>query len=268
MKILLNYANDKYKKTQRFNSFTGKVIGGFDRIYSFGPEDIDPEYKEKYKTLLSNPRGNGLWLWKPYFILRVMENSENGSYIFYSDSGAFFIRSVDLLIKSMDQDIWVSDIPLLEESFTKEKCFIEMDCTSDFYRKSNQIQATFILLKNTEYAREFVRKWQSYCERPELLSPNDGQDENDQLISHREDQSILSLLCKKEGVVPHRDPSHRGRYEEWYNNGKYPFKPTLHYDEYKSILFLHKTKNVSLKKCFVDYIKCIRAHDNMRTIKK
>lgn len=244
------------------------MVGGFDVIKSYGPEDIEVDYFKTHKKILSEQRGNGLWLWKPYFILRTMNESADGDYIFYSDSGAFFIRSIDNLINSMDRDIWVSDIPLIEESFTKEACFEKMACTTDYYRKTNQIQGTFLLLKNTEHTRNFVSKWLELCENIDLLGPAGENEENKCLISHREDQSILSLLCKKEGIKAHRDPSHRGTYPEWYNNGKYPYIPAEHNDKYKTVLYLHKTQNVSLKKCLTDYFKCVRAHKSGMLIKK
>lgn len=259
MKILLNYANEKYRKTQKFNSFTGKLIGGFDKVIECNPERIDKDYYDEHRDILTESRGNGLWLWKPYFILKTLEMAEDGDYIFYSDSGAFFIRNINSLIDSMKGDIWVSDVPLLEESFTKEECFEKMDCKTDFYRKSNQIQGTFLLIRNSEYSRKFIKIWLSLCEDKELLCPIESND-NSVLFSHREDQSILSLLCKKEGIKAHRDPSQRGKYPEWYNNGKYPYLPCVHSDKYKTILFLHKTKNVSLRRCLIDYVKCVCAH--------
>lgn len=41
MKVLINYANDVYKKAQDWNSWTGKHIAGFDKVYAFSPNDID-----------------------------------------------------------------------------------------------------------------------------------------------------------------------------------------------------------------------------------
>ncbi len=40
MKVLINYANDVYdKKAQDWNSWTGKHIAGFDKVYAFSPND-------------------------------------------------------------------------------------------------------------------------------------------------------------------------------------------------------------------------------------
>lgn len=115
------------------------------------------------------------------------------------------MKKVDWIIKSLNsrESIWVSDIPLLENCFTKKECFIKMQCDSDEIRYSNQIQGTFFMAINNENSREFVSEWLKWCEDIELLSPkgnlNTNADIGKEFLVHREDQSILSLLCKKRG---------------------------------------------------------------------
>lgn len=264
MKILVNYANEKYKRTQKFNSWTGKHIGKFDKVYSFGPEDIDRDFYNNNKKILDIKRGNGLWLWKPYFILKVMEECQEGDIIFYCDSGAFFLRHINTIIETIDTEkkIWVSDIPLLEVCFTKLSCFQIMNCDTDKYKYTNQIQATFFLTINCKETRGFVKKWLDLCCDYDLLSPQEGdykiKNSGRNFISHREDQSILSLLCKKAGIAAHLDPSHRGKYPESYKKNEYEFLVPHHTDNYSPILFLHKTPDVNIKSCIKQYLKCLK----------
>lgn len=70
MKALLNYANGTYQKAQLKNSATGLAVGGFDRVLSYGPEDIPREFYLRNRPILRQRRGNGCWLWKFYFITR------------------------------------------------------------------------------------------------------------------------------------------------------------------------------------------------------
>ena len=261
MKILINYADNRYKKTQQFNTWTGKVIGNFDKVYSFGPDDIDKEFKNTNSKIFNEKRGNGLWLWKPYFIYKVLCESKEGDIIFYCDSGAFFIRKIDRLIESMNinENIWVSDIPLIESCFTKPECFKIMNCEDKSIKNSNQIQATFLLIRCCDESKQFVKEWLDYCMDYELLSPKGELKTStcvgDNFLVHREDQSILSLLCKKKGIIPHLDPSQRGRCQEAYYNVNYTFKKTQHKDKYKSIVFLHKSPNVDILLCIKIIIK-------------
>lgn len=249
MKILINYANKPYRQTQKWNSWTGRHIGGFDKVYSFSPEDIQREYFENHREILSNPRGNGLWLWKPYFILRVLEQCQEGDLVFYADSGSFFLRGIDHLINGMaeGEDIWVSDIPLLEGSFTAPVCMEKLNCDTERIRNSNQIQGGFLLLRCSRESREFVRRWLALCEDRELINPAVPEETKGECIEHREDQSLLSLLCKEQGIRPHRDPSQFGKYPQDYYNPGYPFRiPSHPEDRYPPVLFLHRSKKLSL----------------------
>jgi hypothetical protein len=263
MKILINYADEKYKRTQKFNSWTGKHIGKLDKVFSFGPKDIDIDFYNDNKQILNEKRGNGLWLWKPYFILKVMEESQDGDIIFYSDSGAFFIRNIDHLIQTIDLEkkIWVSDIPLLEVCFTKPSCFQIMKCETNDFKLTNQIQATFFMAINCKETRNFVKKWLTLCCNNDLLSSEEGKKEENnsgkQFVSHREDQSILSLLCKKEEIKAHLDPTHRGKYPEWYKKEEYEYLEPIHTDKYSPILFLHKTPDVNIPSIIKQYLVCL-----------
>lgn len=252
MNILVNYANEKYKKTQKVNSWTGKHIAGFDKIYSFGPEDIDIEYRKMYSDILDNKRGDGLWLWKPYFINKVLQEAKEGDIIFYVDSGAFFVSNVKCIIKSFRQNekIWVSDCPLLENCFTKEKCFELMECNDDSIKYSNQIQGCFFFAVCCDESKKFVEKWLKYCEDFRLMSPEGTfpvlEYYGNKFVAHREDQSILSLLCKKEGIVPHRDPSQRGKIPETFYDEHYSFRIPEHDDTYGVFVFIHKSPTASI----------------------
>lgn len=255
MKILVNYANDKYKKTQQINSLTGKYIGKFDKVYSYGPEDIDSTFREENNKILNEDRGNGLWLWKPYFIYKTLELCEEGDIVFYCDSGSFFLRSIDNLVNSLNKNekIWVSDVPLLEVNFTKPECFEQMGCDRDDIKYTNQVQGTFFMAVCCAETKEFVKKWLGLCKDYKLLAPKTAENNpeyvNHQFLSHREDQSILSLLCKMNGLKTHLDPSQRGKFQEIYYSPYYPFVRTDHKDSYKPIVFLHKFPKINVVGC-------------------
>lgn len=254
-KILINYADDNYKKTQKVNSWTGINIAKFDKVYSFSPKDIDEEFYNANKKILDIKRGNGLWLWKPYFIYKVLLSSHEGDIIFYCDSGAFFIRKIEGVIDSMkkEEKIWVSDIPLLESCFTKPKCFELLNCTSDDIKYSNQIQGTFFMAVCCEESKRFVKEWLEACRNYDNLEPEGNLNCNKRMgkefVVHREDQSLLSILCKKYNIKPHLDPSQRGRHQETYYNPNYEFKKTKHNDKYRPIIFLHKKSEVKFSFC-------------------
>ena len=59
MKVLFNYAHNKFFKSQKLNSETGLGVGGFDKVYEYNKKDIDSTFYENYKHILDHPRGAG-----------------------------------------------------------------------------------------------------------------------------------------------------------------------------------------------------------------
>src|SRR6266498_5640911 len=98
MKLLINYANDVFRESQKINSITGKEIGLFDQVISYSPKDIELDFFRKNRKILIQKKGNGYWLWKPYFIKKTLETLDYGDYLFYSDSGSYFINPITPLI--------------------------------------------------------------------------------------------------------------------------------------------------------------------------
>lgn len=256
MKILINYANAKYNPARKWNTRTGRWVAKFDKIYAFGPKNVDQSFRAEHAEIFAERRGDGLWLWKPYLINKVLADVEDGDVIFYCDSGACFVRHPQCVYDELSDDapLFVCDIPLLESCFTKPQCFDVMRLTEERYRKSNQIIATFFCFKVSEKTRKFMAEWLSLCCNYDLLSPAglgkfEAPDHNyeDAFVAHREDQSLFSLLCKKYGIVPHRDISQRGLKPETYRSPYYSYKVPAHpQDTYKTILFLHKSSKLDI----------------------
>jgi hypothetical protein len=82
MKFLINYANATFRASQRLNATTGMQIGGFDRVTSFGPNHIDRDFALRHRRILRARKGDGLWLWKPYFVCQAFAALRDGDYLF------------------------------------------------------------------------------------------------------------------------------------------------------------------------------------------
>lgn len=100
--IAISYANRKYKKQLEVNKKSALEIGKVNEYYSYSPNDIDPDFKNKNKYIFSLPRGNGYWLWKPYFILKTLKEKLNeGDYLIYTDAGILYMNSTYTIIEFM-----------------------------------------------------------------------------------------------------------------------------------------------------------------------
>jgi len=252
MIISINFANKPYEVQRRYNTSTAYKYGKIDQVIEYSPKDIDEQFLSENAKILSCKRGAGLWLWKPYFILKTLEGIKDGDYLFYCDSGSFYVNTVNYLISAMNsvnQSVLGFELPLIMRQFTKKETFKIM--SSNAYDE-NQNLATFILFKKDDFSLKFVKEWLSFCCDERALSAeyflSDVQ-EFDDFISHREDQSIFSILYKKYALISFRDPSQFGLrpFEYLWTNGyegvwkRWIYRPLIYNNSpYPKILVLNR----------------------------
>lgn len=236
--ISINYSDAKYEKQRRYNTLTAYSKGKVDKVIEYSLEDIDNDFYKKNKSIFDYKRGAGLWLWKPYIILKTLSKMDEGHYLFYCDSGAYYVNKLSKLIDVMEAEavsVMCFEIPLLEKQWTKKETFSFIGY-SNFDR--NQICASYILLKKNPESLKIVEKWLYYAQNERCISYKQFSDEPnfDDFIEHREDQSIFSIICHMNNITPFRDPSqygdrpwqyawckiHKGKWKMWtYNEKKY-----------------------------------------------
>lgn len=244
MLYVINYADGQpYKKYQEYNTWSAKHIGKADRIIQYSTDDIDKEYKEKHKNIFAYERGGGLWLWKPYLINKSLRQIDEGDWLFYTDSGSFFINDINKLIDNAirhDTDIMLFGQPTLNRQFCKKETFVLMDI-----QDNNENQTLGIMLiKKTKRTVDLIQEWLELCEQEPLISPKKFYPEIEEFkdyYAHREDQSIMSLLRVKYKIPMFRDCSDYGFFTFDYYNPKWTYNP-LTYDnsDYPIILLCNR----------------------------
>ncbi|MBN1317288.1 MAG: hypothetical protein JXA42_17530 [Anaerolineales bacterium] len=213
---LMNYANCVYRGSQKRNNRSGMDTGRFDRIISFSPGDIDPDFRKKNDHIFRQRRGDGFYLWKPYFIHKVLQQINNGDYLFYSDAAAYFITPICELVNCCEksaQDIIPFDLTAPEKFWTKRDAFKLLDCDSPKFYETNQRMASFSLWRKTAFSTGFSETYLEYSQDERILADWVNQTDlpnYDGFVAHRHDQSIFSLLTKKYDLDPFRDPSQFG----------------------------------------------------------
>lgn len=213
MIVAINFSDSNYELQRKYNTKTAYSKGHADRVIEYSLSDIDEEFREKNKQILSYSRGAGLWLWKPYFILKTLKDLSDGDYLFYCDAGVFFVNKVQYLIDVLDQQgqsIMGFELPLLERQFTKRESFDLMQC-DDYSR--NQMLATYMLFKKDDFSVQFVEEWLKYASDERIISPDyffSKLDQFEDFRVHREDQSIFSILYHKYNLKRFREPTQYG----------------------------------------------------------
>ncbi|RTK93336.1 MAG: hypothetical protein EKK61_01310 [Rickettsiales bacterium] len=174
------------------------------RIYLYGRQDIDEEFYLKNKLILEQSKGAGYWLWKPYFILKTMQQLPDDSIILYADSGVVFssfdidnftdyLKDNDLIMPGNGQAV-----PLRNHLKKEAQIILQIDKNEQILN-SQEIWAYFLVIKNNAETRSFIQEWLTLCEDPNLLTdqPLDPNIQEAVMTSHLHDQSLLSVLAAK-----------------------------------------------------------------------
>ena len=165
---------------------------------------IKINFKNKNKDILSRRKGNGYWLWKPYFILKTLKDKLNkGDYLIYTDSGIMYLDKVEKIINFMiskNEDIWAIRTGYIEKRYTKRDAFILLDADSPIYVDTYQYMAGIQIYKKSNFSEDFVERLLNYSIDKRIITddPNTlGLPNYEGFIGNRHDQTVLSLLTKK-----------------------------------------------------------------------
>jgi hypothetical protein len=213
--IAFTYSTSDFLEFRNRNKQTALNKGKVDVFFDFGPEHIDLDFFKVNEHILSQKRGAGLWLWKPYFFHRMLNQIADDDILIYTDAASYFVKDVTGIIQyfnSIDQDIMGFELPLQSDQWTKEETFYLMNGNKDV-RKANQISASFIIVRKTKNTILFAKEWLNACCNIEIMSEATYYPhivESKAFISHRYDQSIFSILYIQNGFRSYRDPSQYG----------------------------------------------------------
>jgi glycosyltransferase involved in cell wall biosynthesis len=147
------------------------------------------------------------WIWKPYIMLKALQESRQDSVIVYADSGLFFKNQVLLshYIKETQKkgycffDLW-------HDMATFTKCNAEQEISDPQIKKNLSCtlmtDASLIMIKNTPEMISFLQEWLDLCLKPFLLSDEvSGTCKNNPAYKeHRQDQTLLSIVILNRGM--------------------------------------------------------------------
>ena len=212
--IAITYANKNFERQAQFNKQSALEIGKVDKHIIYGPNNIASEFKEKNKEILSKPRGNGYWLWKPYFIYKTFkEKLREGDYIIYTDAGILYMNSIYLVIdflKKQNAEMWAIKLKYKERFYSKRDAFILMGVDMPFYSETYQYMAGVQIYRKSKYTEKFLEHLLFYSQDKRIIldTPNTlGLENYPGFIDNRHDQTVFSLLVKKYGESDSENPT-------------------------------------------------------------
>lgn len=215
MKYLINYADRGFIESQNLNSSSG-LSNGFDKVIAYNKNSIDSDFLKNNKQILDSRRGAGYWLWKPYIILKTLNEVNESDIVFYSDSAAEFIKDMTPVlsrINTADRGVLIFEM----SGNHKENVYCRMNVAEHIVNcdknivESDQHMASFVGIRNCQESKNIISQWLSLCTRPNLITDLPSQKvEFSNFKDHRHDQAILSLLAKKLELETHIDISQWG----------------------------------------------------------
>ena len=153
--VAISYGSSQYAKPLEYNGKSALEIAKVDKFYGYTPKDIDEDFKRKNKYILEKGRGNGYWLWKPYFLYKTLKEKLNyGDYLIYSDAAIMYVDLAQKLVDFLNEkklEMYLHRLPHLEKYYTKRDAFILLGVDQPFYTETGQFNAAFQIYKKTKF---------------------------------------------------------------------------------------------------------------------
>lgn len=180
----------------------------FNEIKIFTDNDLKKDnifWKKNGNFIENNKRGYGYWIWKPYLILKTLEEMNDEDILIYLDSGCEIAKDNNnknkiklQIMKCEKYDILYTTTGHDTKSYTKTDLLHHLNMNNDEIKNSIQIQATIIFIKKTQEMINFIKDWYNISCIYNLIDDSPSKLQNDSsFIEHRHDQAIFSLLIKK-----------------------------------------------------------------------
>jgi hypothetical protein len=173
-----------------------------------------------------HPRGFGYWVWKPWVVLEVMKNAQEGDIVFYLDVGC----TVHTSEKSRLRYGWYQDCIRKNGSLFFQEKFLEYSWTkkevAEHFHLSEQHLATGQIISGIHgylvnaTSHRFIQEWLNACTLDSgrlVVDVESSVNEDKRFVEHRHDQSVLSCLVKSKGLSAVPDESFY--YPHWNRDG-------------------------------------------------
>ena len=155
-------------------------------------------YEEAQKVLEQPSMG---WAFKSIAIRQALNQMEDNDFLLWCDSNHVIVGDLGI-IKNLAQqnNIFCHDHTPTKYSnsqWTKRDTFIAMECDSERYWRSLQMQVNVMGFVKNKFVEKFVDEWLLYCLKYDVIIGNNVHANLPDFIEHRHEQSIFSILIEK-----------------------------------------------------------------------
>tara|TARA_Y100001970_G_scaffold279608_1_gene387250 strand:- start:3709 stop:4587 length:879 start_codon:yes stop_codon:yes gene_type:complete len=277
--VLIAFATNDLKRSAKRLKYQALKSKYYTDIKIFSSNDLDEHTKSFIDDIIkkNGKRGFGYWYWKPCLILKILKELKDNDIVHYLDIGCHininnekfksYISLLDSNFKGLmafqyyplknNDDITNINFPKREEyKFTKADLlnyFGYLD--NDEIIKSPQYWAGSFFIKKNDFCINFLESWiDIFKNNFNLVNDSPSIKKNyPGFIENRHDQSIFSLLCKKNSIYSisayESDWAIKNNQRTWEHNQSNPFlaKRDLEYNILKRFLNRQKRNLNRLK---------------------
>ena len=205
----ITYADENFSKSKKRILKEAEEFGEFSTITGYGPEDLDDNFKEKYKDILKEKRGGGYWIWRPYILNKKFQEIDDGDIMIFLDAG-FTINPKGKkrfyeyihMFDSTDKGIISFEIcHQIEKKWTTKETFTYFNINlSNKFVNSNQYCGGILILKKNIRSKQFITTFLKVLkDNPYLFTDKYNNNQIPEFIENRHDQSISSIIRKQIG---------------------------------------------------------------------
>jgi len=219
---------------------------GIKNIYAYTNLDLGEEWHRLHKEHLKHPeniagaysRIYGYGSWKAHIILETIKKNQipENDIIFYCDSDTEIISSIEPLLEIVEKEKFLCfsvngctevewskadtekailgfnpETEIIHFRNNEERKFSFKNSELNRILLSDQYWTAYFFFKNNRENWEIITEWDVFMSDYYLVSDTPSRLRNLPVFKeHRHDQTILSLLLKKKGIEPYRDPGDFG----------------------------------------------------------
>lgn len=209
---LITYSNDVFARSKARLCKEAKETGWFDTVTAYGPEDLDADFKQALQSVLSQRRGAGYWVWKPYIIKKKLAEICDGDVLVYLDAGCSICRSgekrffeyVTMLQNEKSDGIISFQMNHIEKNWTTKEIFSHFKVDPNGkVANSGQFMSTVRIMRKTSQLQKLIDlELSTYLSMPLLVTDMyNKQQQAECFQDNRHDQSVFSVIRKLHNTI-------------------------------------------------------------------
>lgn len=210
-RCFLTYGDERFEEKRERLAGEARGLGVFDEVLAWSREDLPTEFTSRFREILSERRGGGYWIWKPFIVDAELRRMGEDDILVYADAGCIFVpgqekRLFDYfdIVNESPAGILSFQGPWPEYQWTKKDLWNYFGLSEEereIYRTGTLIATAFVVRKCPNSQRVVSQWLETLYRRPDLFTDAPSEAENDlEFRENRHDQAVFSILRKREGT--------------------------------------------------------------------